>query len=150
MTVTNLAGPPPSPRRTVPPHPWVVLLVDDEPDVLASTGELLEQSLRGVRVLCARSGREALELLANERVDAVVSDFKMVGMDGIEFLRKARESRPRIPRVVWTAYGDTNLVQRAEREAEVKSFIAKAVTPDELVCKVAALLTYQPETRPSK
>ena len=137
-------------RRKVPVHPWVILLVDDEPDILVSLGDLVEDSLPGVRVLRAASGREALALLLGERVDAVISDFKMAGMDGIEFLYMARQHRPGIPRVMLTAHADLELTQRASSEGGVQAFLSKAISPEEFVDRVAGLLTYAPLILPAR
>ena len=135
-------------RRDLPPRPWVILLVDDEPDVLASMARLLEDSLRGVRVLSATSGRAGMAVLETERVDAVVSDFKMVGMDGIEFLYLARKLRPGVPRAMVTAFASPELVQRATIEGGVHGFISKAANPDEFIDQVAGLLAYEPAIVP--
>jgi response regulator RpfG family c-di-GMP phosphodiesterase len=136
--------------RKVPVHPWVILIVDDEPDILVSLGDLVEQSLDGVRVLRAASGREALALLLGERVDAVISDFKMAGMDGIEFLYMARQKRPSIPRVLLTAHADLELTRRASQEGGVQAFLSKAISPDEFIERVSGLLTYDPVILPAR
>ena len=138
------ATPEPRPRRELPPRPWVVLLVDDDPDVLRSMATLLEHSLDGVRVLQATSGRTGMDLLENERVDVVVSDFRMLGMDGVEFLYIARKLRPGVPRAMMTAFASSELVQRATVEGGVQRFISKAMGPEEFVDQVAGLLTYDP------
>src|SRR5690349_2836929 len=107
-------------RRDLPARPWVVLLVDDELDIRQTLAKLLEQSLRGVRVLQAASGRDGMELLEKERVDAVVSDFRMLGMDGVEFLYLARKLRPGVPRAMVTAFASPELVERATIEGGVQ------------------------------
>lgn len=135
-------------RRILPPRPWVILLVDDESDVLRSVADLLERSLAGVRVLQARSGRQGLELLDGERVDAIIADFKMTGMDGIEFLYIARSRRPGIPRVMLTAFANDPAVRQAAEGVEVQALLSKATGPAEFVEQVALLLAYEPAIRP--
>lgn len=137
-------------RGGPPPRPWVVLIVDDEPDVLDTLKDLVEQSLPGTKVLTAATGREGIELLDGERVDLVMSDFKMPGMDGIEFLVQARRIRPEVPRIMITAFGDKELAQRAVLEAVVDEFLAKKMEPGELADKVEALLRYDPPSRRRK
>lgn len=145
MTTTN----PPTPDAAIPSgdpaggHPaprWTVLLVDDEPDILDSIQLLLERSKKGVHVVTASSGPEALRLLGEADFDLLISDFKMPVMDGIEFLGKARELRPDLPRVMFTAYADADLARRAFTEAFVSDFLPKTLAPKQLVEKVEALL----------
>ena len=126
------------------PRPWVVLFVDDEADIASAMQGLLEASLPGVRVLTALSGRAALDLLDQERIDLVVSDFKMPGMDGIEFLFQAHRLHPNIPRIMFTAYQSEDLARRAVAEALVSAFLSKTTPPEELVQRVASLLRYIP------
>ena len=126
------------------PRPWVVLFVDDEADIAGAMQGLLEASLPGVRVLTALGGREGLELLDQERVDLVISDFKMPGMDGIEFLYQCRRLHPNIPRIMFTAYQSEDLARRAVAEAVVSVFLSKTTEPEELVRGVAKLLSYVP------
>lgn len=127
-----------------PPRPWVILVVDDEPDILGSFKQLLEMSMPNVRVIIATSGRTGIEILEKERVDLVMSDFKMPGMDGLEFLVQARRIRPGLPRVMFTAFADEELARRAISEAVVNEFMSKNVDPDDMVHKVEALLHYEP------
>ena len=145
--------PPPSshaPDATAPstlaPRQWVILVVDDELDVRNSLTQLLEQSLPGTKVLAASSGRVGLDILEHERVDLVMSDHKMPGMDGIEFLVQVRRMRPQLPRMMFTAFADKALAQRAVAEALVSDFLAKNLTPAQTVGKVEALLRYAPES----
>ncbi len=129
-----------------PSRPWVILVVDDELDVRNSLTQLLEQSLPGTKVLAASSGRSGLEILERERIDLVMSDHKMPGMDGIEFLVQVRRMRPHLPRMMFTAFADKTLAQRAVAEAVVSDFLAKNLTPAQTVNKVEALLRYSPES----
>jgi len=136
--------------RKVPARPWILLLVDDEPDILSSVAELVEGELPGVRVLRAHSGREGLDLLQAERVDGIISDFRMGEMDGLQFLVIARQCHPTIPRLMFTAYPDPTLVHLAKQEAGVAAFLPKAAEPNELLDKVcSAFLTYTPSITPA-
>jgi CheY-like chemotaxis protein len=138
------------PKRHVPARPWVVLLVDDEPDILEAVGDLVEAELPGVRVLRAASGREGLRLLQDERVDGIIADFNMEGMDGLQFLVVARQCHPTIPRVMFTADLDPDLPRMARDGAAVEAFLSKGAEPDELLDQVcSAFLTYTPAIRPA-
>jgi CheY-like chemotaxis protein len=121
-------------------HPLTILLVDDEPDILDSVHALLVGGIPGLRVLTARSGREGLEVLAREPVDLIVSDFRMPGMDGIEFLHQCRMRRPEVPRVMLTAFGNEDLARRAVTDAFVSAFISKGAEPDALIDGIRGLL----------
>jgi len=81
-----------------------VLLVDDELDFLEMLSQRLR--LRGLPVVTAPSGPEALEVLDREEVDVVVLDVRMPGMDGIEVLRRIKESHPRVEVVMLTGHAD--------------------------------------------
>ncbi len=128
-----------------PTHPWIILIVDDEVDVLGSLKKLVERSLPDVQVITATSGRKGLDILERERVDLVMSDFKMPGMDGIEFLVQARRIRPAVPRIMFTAFADKDLAHRAVSEAVVNDFFAKNLSPIQMVDGIQALLRYNPE-----
>ena len=140
---------PPAGKRQVPHRPWILLLVDDEPDILESVADLVEHEMPGVVVVRAASGREGLVVLQKERIDGIISDFSMAGMDGLEFLSIARQCHPTIPRVMLTALADPDLPVLASEEADVQSFISKRVAPEELLDHVGALLTYRPTIRPA-
>ena len=133
-------------QRTPPARPWVMLFVDDEPDIRDSIKTLIESTIPGVTVVTASSGRAALEMLEKERIDLIMSDFKMPGMDGIEFLFQARRLHPSIPRIMFTAFQSEDLARRALVETMVSAFLSKTVAPDEMVERVLGLLRYEPES----
>jgi CheY-like chemotaxis protein len=83
-----------------------VLLVDDDPLVLASTAGMLEEI--GHAVLPAEGGEQALAWLRDDpAIDVVVTDFVMPGMTGLDLAEAARAMRPVLPVVLTTGYGDT-------------------------------------------
>lgn len=141
MSVNEGTAPAP---QAAPPRPWVILLVDDEPDILTSVKAIVELALPGTHVIAASSGRKGLELLESERIDLIISDFKMPGMDGIEFLYQCRRSHPLIPRLMLTAFADDDLMRRAITDAFVDSFIPKMAAPTEFLNRVKEFLVYRP------
>jgi two-component system response regulator PilR (NtrC family) len=82
-----------------------VLLVDDEPDIV----EILEMVLREeeMEVYTSRSGREALAVLRDRKVDVVVSDIRMPDLTGVELLRQAKRVSPETTFVMMTAFAST-------------------------------------------
>ena len=112
-----------------------VLLVDDEPSVRAALKELVEA--RGWEPLVAGSGAQALELL--DRADAVVTDFSMPEMDGMELLRAIRERDQSLPVVLLTAHGSERLAVRAIR-AGAYEYVPKPFDVDELALALARAL----------
>jgi DNA-binding NtrC family response regulator len=99
-----------------------VLCVDDEPGLLRS----LRWLLRGqYEVAVASSGIDGLALLSAENFDVVISDQRMPGMTGTEFLERARQVSPRSVRLLLTGYSDFNAVLSSVNDSEVFRFISK-------------------------
>jgi DNA-binding NtrC family response regulator len=112
-----------------------VLIVDDEPTILHGLSELFGQEYA---VFTSASAERALTLLQSERIEVVVSDYKMPGMDGLSFLIEVRRRHPQIVRILMTAYADMQLVIRAMNEGEVHRFIAKPYKASELSTMITA------------
>jgi putative two-component system response regulator len=68
---------------------------------------------------------EALDALRNQHVDVVIADFMMPGMDGITFLRHARDARPLTTRILLTGYADKENAIRAINEAGLYYYLEK-------------------------
>jgi CheY-like chemotaxis protein len=84
-----------------------LLLVDDEPDILETVAELVDATMPGVAVTPVPNGFAALEALERGRFDAVLTDFKMPGMDGAVLIQRIRERWPDLPALMFTAFMDT-------------------------------------------
>src|SRR6185437_12833432 len=80
-----------------------VLFVDDDPIVLKGLTMRLARSDRW-EVHCAANGSAALDLLAQRPFDAVVSDMRMPGMDGMQLLSLVKERYPQIVRLILTGH----------------------------------------------
>ncbi len=104
-----------------------VLLVDDEPSVLFALKELVLG--RGWEPLLARSGAEALGLV--DRADALVTDFAMPEMDGMELLRAVHERDDRLPVILLTAHGSERLAVRAIKSGAYE-YVTKPFDVDEM------------------
>ncbi len=120
-----------------------VLFVDDEKSIQNAIERMyLERD--DVRCLFASSGQEGLEILAQEEVWVVVSDFLMPGMRGIEFLSKARGIRPDTVRIMMTAYADISIAIDAINKSEAYRFVTKPWVNQELLTTIdEALMRYQ-------
>lgn len=107
-----------------------VLLVDDEPNVLAA----LRRALGGRFTLhCASGGAEALALQETHGpFAAIVSDIRMPGMDGLELLREMRRRAPETVRLVLTGHADLNVVISAVNEGAIFRFHTKPVPAEVL------------------
>lgn len=81
-----------------------ILLVDDEPDFQEVIKSRLE--VNSYEVIIASDGKEALETLKKEKVDAVLLDILMPRMNGIETLKNIRQDNKQLPVFMLTAYSD--------------------------------------------
>jgi EAL domain-containing protein (putative c-di-GMP-specific phosphodiesterase class I) len=106
-----------------------VLVVDDEQAILRAYSRILTS--HGYQVLTAASGEIALELLAREPVDVVVSDLTMPGMTGIDFLRAVRQRDPDLPVILMTACPSTESAARALEYGALR-YLLKPVAKDAL------------------
>ncbi len=121
---------------TEPRRP-AILAVDDEPTVLAAVARDLRRGFgERYRIVRAGSGAEALELLGELRrrgdpVALLVSDQRMPGMEGTEFLTRAREIFPEAKRALLTAYADTQAAISAINEVSLDYYLLKPWDPPE-------------------
>jgi DNA-binding NtrC family response regulator len=115
-------------------------LVDDEPDILESLGDLFAAALPDTKVVTAPSGDEALAILGKQPIDLIVSDFKMPGMNGLQFLEKARVMAPQVPRIMMTAFPDLDIAIAAINDARIETFFTKPLDPDRILAVVGQLL----------
>lgn len=122
------------------PRPPSILIVDDEPDILESLGDLFTAAIAGVKVLTAASGDAGLKHLEAGAVDLIVSDFKMPGMNGLQFLEKARAMAPTVPRIMMTAFPDLDIAVSAINDARIETFFSKPLDPDKVLAVVQGIL----------
>jgi len=115
-----------------------VLVVDDEYEMRYLTKAFLEHAFPGLVVIEADSGAKGLRLLDDGPVDAIVSDYRMPRMDGLEFLVRACKHVPASACILMTAYADKELQKRAQEAG--MTFIEKGGDPENVVEAVGKLL----------
>lgn len=99
-----------------------LLLVEDDALIRDSLRLLFESE--GCRLEALETAEEAVEAVRRREYDIVITDYRLPGMDGLEFLRKLQEYRPATMRVLLTAYMDEDVLADAFRVG-VHEFIEK-------------------------
>jgi signal transduction histidine kinase len=107
-----------------------VLVVDDEPDVVASVKDLLRLDYK---VIGATRAAEGIEILDREHVHVVMTDQRMPEMTGVQLLEKVRDRHPNAMRLLFTGYADVRAVVDAINRGNVYRYITKPWDPDELM-----------------
>ncbi len=100
-----------------------LLVVDDDEHVRRALRRTLRRS--PFHVLDAPDAAAAMEVLEREPVHVVVSDYRMPGTSGIEFLRRVKEQYPRVERVLLTGQADAVAIEQAVNQSEIYRFISK-------------------------
>jgi DNA-binding NtrC family response regulator len=108
-----------------------VLFVDDDPNLLSGVRRALRHE--PISILVADGAAVALGLLVSESVDIVVTDDRMPGMSGTEFLRLMRKEQPHILRILMTGHADFETAMRAINEGEVFRFLTKPCSLSDLL-----------------
>ena len=119
----------------------VVLVVDDEAGILSALKRLFRPV--GYKVLTAESGAAALEILAAEHVDLIISDMRMPGMTGAQFLAQAKASYPDIVRILLTGYSEVGSTIAAINEGGIYHYLPKPWDEHDLLLTVKRALEQQ-------
>ncbi|MEB0136902.1 EAL domain-containing protein [Actimicrobium sp. CCC2.4] len=109
--------------RAPPKKLRTLLLVDDEVNMVSSLKRLLRRD--DYHILTANSGAEGLAILAAHPVDVILSDQRMPGMTGVEFLSIAKTRFPRTVRLVLSGYTELQSVTDAVNEGAIYKFLTK-------------------------
>lgn len=119
----------PKPTRLLDHREYPVLYVDDELDNL----RIFELTFRrDFKILTASNAKEGLELLSQYPVAVVLSDQKMPGIEGVEFLRQVSELDSRVVRILVTAYGDAKILGDAINDGNIYRYLPKPWEPDDM------------------
>lgn len=107
-----------------------LLLVDDEPNLTSALVRSLDRAQ--FEIFTADSAQKGLMILAGNDIDVVVSDERMPGMTGSEFLSEVRKKWPNTVRMILSGQADLEAAVRAINEGEVYRFLLKPCHPKEL------------------
>ena len=117
-----------------------ILIVDDEKNIRLTLSQALETL--GMPVQTAGDGEEALQKLQDSDFSLVLLDLKLPGMDGLEVLRRIRESRPKTRVIMITAHGTIDYAVEAMKLGAV-DFLRKPFSPNEIRRLVSQVLERQ-------
>ncbi len=128
---------------------YTILIVDDEEYIVSTLQRMLDQEYN---VLTARSGEEAWDLIQNdpnpERIHLILSDQRMDGITGIEFLEQTVSVIPRTIRIILTGFTDVDALTDAINKAQIYKFIAKPFDRlDMMITVKLALEKYELESK---
>jgi len=123
-----------------------VLVVDDDPALLQALPEALRLRMSGVAVDTANSATAALDRMVGRDYDAIVTDIKMPGMDGLALLTEIRTRRPDTPILIITGHGEDALAIQALRGGAY-DFIHKPIDRDQIVGSLQRAMAAHARTR---
>jgi PAS domain S-box-containing protein len=112
-----------------------ILLVDDDAALLDALPEALRLRMNGIEIDTSDSALGALDRIKEVDYDAIVSDIKMPGMDGLALLHEIRELRPRTPTLMITGHGERDLAVQALRGGAY-DFVQKPIDRDYFVASL--------------
>lgn len=116
---------------------YEILLVDDDPIILKAIGTTLEDC--GYHVTLAQSGETAIDRIARQEFDLVITDLVMGTVDGIAVLKKAKERNRETMVIILTGYGDMHTAIDALR-LDADDYLLKPCEPEELTHKAERCL----------
>jgi DNA-binding NtrC family response regulator len=118
-----------------------ILIVDDEPNILSSLKKILEGEDK--EVLTAKTAEDGWNVLKENRdTEIVISDNKLPGMLGIDFLIKVKHLYPDTIRILITGYPDLNSAMDAINKAHIWRYILKPIEVEELRTLIAQAFDY--------
>lgn len=116
-----------------------MLLVDDHAVVRRGVRAILEDQFPGIAVKEASSGDEALALLAEGPVDAIILDLSMPGRDGFDLLSEIKHRHPKVPILIMSLHDEDQFAMRALR-AGAAGYLTKSSAPEQLVVAVTKIM----------
>ncbi len=120
-----------------------ILIVDDDPALLQALPQAITLRMQRVIVDTSDSATGALQLVRHQQYDAIVSDIKMPGMDGLALIEQLQKLCPETPALLITGHGERDLAIQALRVGAY-DFIQKPIDRDYFISALRrAIQTYQ-------
>ncbi|WP_428024597.1 response regulator [Arcobacter sp.] len=111
-------------------HDFNVLYLEDDEDLLKHTSDVLEDFVNNI--FAVKTSKEAMDILLNKKVDAIISDILLKDENGIDFLKHLKNKNINIPTILTTAHTDTNYLLDAIK-LKVENYIIKPINIKELL-----------------
>ncbi|WP_201352710.1 diguanylate cyclase [Hydrogenimonas urashimensis] len=123
--------------------PIRIVYIEDDETIRGRIGALLQEHIDIVRI--AKSGKEGLELFRNFDADAIVTDFSLPEMDGLEFIEKIKKAKPRCPIFLTVTIDDIPFVTDAVKKG-VTHYLFKESPPEKLLRPIRESFNFFDET----
>ena len=114
-----------------------ILLVDDDEWIRDSLSLFFEAE--GCNLLALETAEEGIEAIERQEYDIVISDYRLPGMNGLEFLKKVKDKQPEAVEILITAYGSDEILKEAKKMG-VQDFISKPFTSENVEASLSRLL----------
>lgn len=114
-----------------------ILLVDDDEWIRDSLSIFFEAE--GCHVLALETAEEGLSAIKDHTFDLIIVDYKLPGMDGLEFLKRIHNTQSGAIKVLITAYRNDSIVSEAKK-LKIQGFIEKPFTSDTIMASLAYLI----------
>ena len=114
-----------------------ILLVDDDEWIRDSLSLFFEAE--GCELLTFETAEEGLEAVEHKAYDIVISDYKLPGMDGLEFLRRVKEKQPNAFGILITAYANSEILKEAKMLG-VKDIIPKPFSSEDVETSLTRII----------
>ena len=111
-----------------------ILLIDDDEWIRDSLSIFFEAE--GCRVLALETAEEGIAAIKDQAFDLIIVDYKLPGLDGLEFLKRIHNTQPDAIKILITAYRNENVVSEAKK-LKVQGFIEKPFTSDTIMASLA-------------
>ncbi|UCF89902.1 MAG: response regulator [Desulfobacterales bacterium] len=120
-----------------------ILLIDDDEWIRDSLYLFFESE--GCDLLALETAEEGIGALQDQAYDIIIADYKLPGLNGLEFLRQAHKTHSDAIKILITAYGNRKLIAEAQRDG-IHDFIQKPFTSETILTSLGRLI----ETGPKK
>jgi DNA-binding NtrC family response regulator len=114
-----------------------ILLIDDDEWIRDSLSLFFEAE--GCNVLTFETAEEGMEAVKQQAYDIVISDYKLPGINGLEFLRRVKEKQPNAFEILITAYANCEIVKEAKMMG-VKDIIPKPFTSEDVETSLTRII----------
>src|ERR1700751_4863658 len=119
-----------------------ILIIDDDKDICMLLSRFLVKN--NFEVIIANTGKAAIEVLSNNKLDVVLCDFRLEDMTGKDILFKIKELHPHLPVIIMTGYSDVRMAVTIMKLGAY-DYITKPLLPEEILLTIKGALASTPK-----